>query len=47
MGEGAELLFQSASEESEDEADLFAQQHAQGNETGWRQPDHFIPVKRA
>lgn len=45
MGEGAELLFQSASEESEVETNLFGEH--QTNENGQRQPNHFIPVKRA
>ena len=47
VGERALLLFQVASEKSEVEADLFPQHLAQSDEGGRRQPDHFMPVKRA
>ena len=47
MGERADFLFQVALEESEVEADLFAQHCAWSDEGGRREPDHFMPVKRA
>ena len=47
MGKGVDLLFQVAAKESEAEAERLTQPSTQSDEGGRRQPDYFMPVKRA